>query len=445
LDEGVFSAHHRPVVAAGTFVRPATGSVPVVAAQHAEDAAHLRHVRSVLVRAPHVKLLQLSRHDERIAAHLDGLVVAGEMGAALCAEQLDPPSAGAVFAAAASAILRGHMAGVQHMVALARAEPQSCRCGLVSAFGWVSPSLLRGITQSQLGSADAFERGVGLASCELQGVPADAALRAALQDDEPALRAQALRMAGRLGRVDLLPACVQALGDADESCRFEAACAALLLGERKQAIEPLKRWAATQQRGHPRRAQALAWLLLVLEPRHARVVLKSLCEDETDARLLIRSIGLAGDTHFVPWLLAQMEQYPARARLAGESFSLIAGLDLAFADLELRDPPEGAPAAGPNDDPNDDNVALDEDESLPWPDAAKLRAWWEQHRAGLPAGTRFFMGHPLAPEHCAAVLKTGLQRQRTLAAHHASLLRPGTPLFNTAAPAWRQQRALGLA
>jgi hypothetical protein len=43
------------------------------------------------------------------------------------------------------------------------------------------------------------------------------------------------------------------------------------------------------------------------------------------------------------------------------------------------------------------------------------------------------------------VLKTGLQRQRMLAAHHASLLRPGTPLFNTAAPAWRQKRALGLA
>jgi uncharacterized protein (TIGR02270 family) len=144
-------------------------------------------------------------------------------------------------------------------------------------------------------------------------------------------------------------------------------------------------------------------------------------------------------------LLAQMEQYPARARLAGESFSLIAGLDLAFLDLELRDPPEGATAVGPNDDPDDDNVALEEDESLPWPDVAKLRAWWQQHHGSLPAGHRYFMGQVPSPEHCAAVLKTGLQRQRTLAAHHASLLRPGTPLFNTAAPAWRQKRALGLA
>jgi hypothetical protein len=48
-----------------------------VVQQHAEEAAMLRHVRSVLVRAPHIKLLQLRRLDERIAAHLDGLAVAG--------------------------------------------------------------------------------------------------------------------------------------------------------------------------------------------------------------------------------------------------------------------------------------------------------------------------------------------------------------------------------
>jgi hypothetical protein len=40
------------------------------------------------------------------------------------------------------------------------------------------------------------------------------------------------------------------------------------------------------------------------------------------------------------------------------------------------------------------------------------------------------------------VLKTGHQRQRILAAHYLCLLNPGTPLFNTSAPAWRQQRLL---
>jgi len=40
------------------------------------------------------------------------------------------------------------------------------------------------------------------------------------------------------------------------------------------------------------------------------------------------------------------------------------------------------------------------------------------------------------------VLRTGFQRQRTAAAEWLCLLQPGTPLFNTAAPAWRQQRGL---
>jgi hypothetical protein len=52
------------------------------------------------------------------------------------------------------------------------------------------------------------------------------------------------------------------------------------------------------------------------------------------------------------------------------------------------------------------------------------------------------MGKPVTREHCIDVLKNGYQRQRILAAHYLCLLDPGTPLFNTSAPAWRQQRLL---
>ena len=45
--------------------------VPEVVSQHAEMAAHLFGVRSEHTHAPHVKLLQLSRIDNRLAAHLD--------------------------------------------------------------------------------------------------------------------------------------------------------------------------------------------------------------------------------------------------------------------------------------------------------------------------------------------------------------------------------------
>jgi len=40
------------------------------------------------------------------------------------------------------------------------------------------------------------------------------------------------------------------------------------------------------------------------------------------------------------------------------------------------------------------------------------------------------------------VVKTGSQYQRVLAAHQIPLLQVGTQVFNTSAPAWRQQRLL---
>jgi uncharacterized protein (TIGR02270 family) len=128
------------------------------------------------------------------------------------------------------------------------------------------------------------------------------------------------------------------------------------------------------------------------------------------------------------------------ARSAGESFSLITGLDLPSLDLE-RKPPDNVDF-GPNDDPADENVAIDEDDSLPWPDPGKIATWWTANDARFAAGTRYFMGKPPSAAHCFSVLQNGFQRQRRHAAEYLCLLQPGTPLFNTAAPAWRQQRLL---
>jgi len=55
---------------------------------------------------------------------------------------------------------------------------------------------------------------------------------------------------------------------------------------------------------------------------------------------------------------------------------------------------------------------------------------------------RHFMGEPPTTAHGLSVLRTGFQRQRAAAAEYLCLLNPGTPLFNVAAPARRQQRVL---
>ena len=60
----------------------------------------------------------------------------------------------------------------------------------------------------------------------------------------------------------------------------------------------------------------------------------------------------------MPWLIARMDDQKL-ARLAGEAFSVITGLDLARLDLELK-PPEGIDG-GPNDDNRDRSLSYRRD------------------------------------------------------------------------------------
>ena len=251
--------------------------------------------------------------------------------------------------------------------------------------------------------------------------------------------ARALRVAGQCGRRDLADACRAALADPEARFAFEAARAALLLGDRTASSAALGALALAQAADQTPGLAAARLVLKVLPPSRAQSMLAALAKDPARVRTLIQAIAVAGDPQYVEWLIARMQD-PKLTRLAGEAFSFITGLDLALLDLD-RKPPDNL-ESGPNDDPTDENVAMDEDDSLPWPDPVKIAAWWKHNAAHFTPGRRYFMGEPPTPAHCLQILKTGHQRQRLAAAEYLSLLTPGTPLFNVAAPAWRQQRLL---
>ena len=409
--------------------------IPVVVHQHAEDTATLRNTRTFLVSAPHVKLHLLRRLDDRLAAHLDGLAVASEYGSNLAAAALDRPGRGEAFTATVRAIEDRDVLGLDKLLAIAEAVPESLS-GVISAFGWVSAASLRDITKTLLDSPSPLRRQVGLAACGMHQVDPGTVVDVALKDGDAALRARALRLIAHLGQVDKVSVCMSAMADEDARCAFEAARAAALLGNRSGSVFALQAFASAPG---PWRSRGLGLLLKLQEPKDAHATLTALAQDPACVRLLIQGIGTAGDPHYVPWLIQQMQDLKL-TRVAGESFSLITGLDLAYLDLE-RKPPEGVDF-GPNDDPDDGNVAMDEDDSLPWPDVEKITAWWQANGQRFASGRRYFMGEPPSTAHCLDVLKNGFQRQRMAAAIYLCLLKPGTPLFNTAAPAWRQQQLL---
>ena len=134
---------------------------------------------------------------------------------------------------------------------------------------------------------------------------------------------------------------------------------------------------------------------------------------------------------------------PTVARRAAYAFATITGANVADDEL-VAAPPEGF-HAGPSEDPDDDDVALDPDEDLPWPDAAAIHRWWKKHRRDLRGGPRYLLGKPIAPEWLEEVLRKGAQPARAAAAIELCLAQRRRVLFEVRAKASEQRRALGRA
>jgi uncharacterized protein (TIGR02270 family) len=411
-----------------------TRAVPFVIEQHAEELVTLWTIRSNECSAGHVRLRDLARFDERIAAHEDGCVVGEHAALQVLTAELAALSAGRVFALAVAGLDLGDDGTIARCVALAEASPDARR-GMTSALGWVESSQLRGIVRDLLNAPSGASRCLGLAACRLHAVDPGAALVGALKDGAHDVRAEAARVAGVLGRIDLMPFPSSTVEE-DAACRFWSTSAAVLHGNRGAALDRL---AVIAIEIGPNRAKAFRLALQAMSVGDSHGMLVRLGGDSGQKRWRIQGSGIAGDPAYVPWLIGQMAEYET-ARLAGEAFSLVTGLDLSYSHLDRPQPDDFEPV--PNDNPDDPNVHMDPDDGLPWPDPEKVKDWWTKNSGRFQPGTRYFMGQPVTREHCIEVLKTGYQRQRILAAHYLCLLDPGTPLFNTSAPAWRQQKLL---
>lgn len=419
------------------MIQVAPSVVPAVLTQHVRAAIYLADARPALLRRSRGKLRNITRADERLSAHLDALRIAGHHALPFCQAALESPSAGAVFTATISAVDDGRPEGLQQLLALVETCTEA-RAGLFAAFGWLEPEDLRGVIVDMLQSSEPLKRLAGIAACSMHRVDPGLSSARRFADSDPLVRARAWRTAGELGRQELVSTAAAAAATVEENpaVQFWSAWSAVLLGDRHGAFEQLTHFAGFPG---PFRARAFQLAIQAMSVEGSHALLQPLAEDPASIRRLIRGAGLAGDPMYVPWLISLMAN-DQLSRPAGESFSLITGLDLAWLDLE-RKPPKNF-TSGPNDDPNDPNVDMDKDDGLPWPDQKLIHAWWSVNSHRFQAGVRHFMGEPLNRENCLRVLKEGYQRQRIAAALYLALLTPGAPLFEWRAPAWRQQQLL---
>jgi uncharacterized protein (TIGR02270 family) len=248
---------------------------------------------------------------------------------------------------------------------------------------------------------------------------------------------RALKSVGELGRSDLLPATLDHLTHGDDKSRFYAAWSAAILGV-ASAVAALRTIAETDS---PYSEQACRLAVRKMTPGDATLWIDKLRKLPAQTRLAVSGFGALGDPAAIPWLMGQM-QVPELARTAGEAFSMITGVDLAYEDLE-GEWPEGFDA-GPTENPEDEDVAMDPDEDLPWPNHELIQEWWHKNQSNFKSGVRYLCGETISAKQCQHVLRYGFQRQRAASAIELSMMKPGQPLFNVKAPGFRQQELLGL-
>ncbi len=404
--------------------------------QHLDDASFFADIRHETTFQPNLKLNDLAKFDSRIEANVRGLLASGEDAWEFCKDQWDTDDAGGLMI-----ILRVALALERFDFVSGKLEESAASDNVSQVLGealsWQDKRQLAAIdaefvkrnavlAREALYSARLYHRALDPETAEQH-----------LQADTPSFPALSVRGVGEMGHRTLLPHCHRLFNDEHEEIRFWAAWSAVLVGDRS-AAEVVQSYVVPGSR-FVRPAIFLAPRVLETEVR--TTWLRDLAQEETTRRLALTGCGIAGDPMYVPTLIHQM-RIPEYARVAGEAFSMITGVDLVREGLD-GSWPDGF-ETGPTEDPDDEDVRLDDDEDLPWPDAAGVANWWDGHAHLFQNGIRYLCGQPLTEANCRRVLVEGYQRQRISAALELALMQPDASLFEWRAPGFRQQLWLGL-
>lgn len=408
-----------------------------VVTQHAEDAAFLWLLRDQAVMAPNYSVKDLADLDERVEANLDGLRIAKEFGWILCQEALANEEPGEVFTAGVLAFENTNEKRIQKVLDIGCSSYELMR-GLISALGWIPFKQIENLIKKFLDSEDPVVRAIGISAFAAHREDPGISLQEAISAPEPQLRSCAIKAAGKFGRIDLLRFILQCISDKDDNCRFFSAWSAVRLGERSiHILDSLKEFAVISKTfAKP----SLDMALRCMAPPEAKKWQQQLLENPDTKRQGVIGIGVIGDPSLIEILFPLMgdEKF---ARVAGEAFSNITGIDLEYENLD-QDQPEGF-EAGPNEEPEDEDVAMDPDEDLPWPSPKLIKDWWTKQKKTFKLGKRYLRGQEITKKSLIDALIYGNQRQRSSAALELALIEPRQPLFEVRSPGKHQLKKLG--
>ena len=406
--------------------------------QYVDETAYLCCYRKQSSSSSNEKLDKVLEYHSRLEANIDGLLLSGEPAWHLCKENLELEDPDEFFTAAVFAIGTSDQEKLDEVFELA-GDNIELLDAIADALSWFPLEQSQSILDNDINSNNilrVYTAMYALTSHRAITPRLQLALSEALRSDHLPLIRQALVSIGELGLAHYLPKLQGFIYHQDESIQFAAAWSASRFGD-AQALQQLKTFV-----DHPQYFEKALHFVLTQQDLYATSeMIRQLISNKETIRHGIIAIGMLGNPSIIPQLLEFMNTAET-ARIAADAFCNITGLDLEENKMDV-DEPEGF-EAGPNDDPEDENVDMDPDEDLPWPDVEKLINWWAQNQNQFPSGHLYICGKPKSKTQYENILRNGNQKQRAFAANCLGLLDPQTPIFNVYAPAKWQMQLLGI-
>lgn len=287
-----------------------------VVRQHAELVAFLWGQRDTLLSEDPADLKVVEGIDRRLHVNLDAMRIAGKAVWPFLLEQYEAfPEKGELFAFAWMALELKDRERIAQSVQFGLASRDDA-LGFVGALAWRRPEDIGPLVRKWISGQDGFERYLAVSACAEHGVDPKQLLGRLVRDPDARVRASSLRLAGKLGRADLVGEMQDGLDADDGKIRLWAAWALTELGSGHLARTELRKVAVA---GGPEALTALRAALKAGPDKEVRAWMGGLMKSPISAPLAVRGVGMLGDRSALAWLIEQM-RVPMLATSASAAF-----------------------------------------------------------------------------------------------------------------------------
>jgi len=374
--------------------------------EHLDEAAFLWTQWEHALVSPRYTLADVADGpEERLKAHVDGLVVGREpVAERLLIPALAHDEPEYRFAAASALLASGERAPRAAVLDALAAAGGPALAALARAFALHASSETTQALLERWPALPPPARSVVLEACVRTGADPGARLDAVMREGEAPTLGAGLEATRRRGR--LTPELVDHFIFGPD---IDSAEVALRCGLR---VGFPRAWSAALEsaRAPGPSAEALRWLAIAGSPDDQRRLL-GLATDPETRRESLPAVGVAGRASGAELCLDLMRDEWA-ARLAGEAFSAITGLEIAgeFADAQATDPYDEIP---PDADPSAEPVPEPWGEgALACPAREAVARWWMAARNRFAPNGRYLAGVPASAERAVALLGRAPMRRR---------------------------------